>query len=107
MVSAAEFADTLKRNVHQYYGTALVGWVTALAERRAELTKRAADIVAGFRAKFAGGAGPQVGRAAESFALVAAAGEIASGEGITGWPKGAAHRGRCHLLCRVAQGSRH
>lgn len=103
----AAFSEMLKRNTNEYYGTALIAWVTALAERREELVKRAGTLVAEFRAKYAAGAGPQVGRASEAFGLVAAAGELASELGITGWPAGEATSGAaaCFAAWRKDRGT--
>lgn len=91
--SAGAFADMLKRASNQYYGTPLVAWLESLAARRVDLVARARKLADEFKAKYARGVGPQVGRVAESFALVAAAGSLASAEGITGWPEGAAAEG--------------
>lgn len=88
--NAGHFSKMLKANTHLYYGAPLIAWLEALVLKRAPLLKRAHDIVAEFRTKYAQGVGPQVGRVADTFALVAAAGELATEEGITGWPKGAA-----------------
>jgi putative DNA primase/helicase len=103
----AAFSEMLKRNTNEYYGTALIAWVTALAGGREELVKRAGTLVTEFRAKYAAGAGPQVGRASEAFGLVAAAGELASELGITGWPVGEANSGAaaCFAAWRAARGT--
>jgi uncharacterized protein (DUF927 family) len=91
--SAGGFADMLKRASNSYYGTPLLAWLEGLAARRDELVTRARKAADDFKAKHARVAGPQVGRVAESFALVAAAGTLATEEGITGWPPGAAAEG--------------
>jgi putative DNA primase/helicase len=91
--SASAFADMLKRASNDYYGTPLVAWLEALAARRDALVLRARKAADEFKAKYARTGGPQVGRVAESFALVAAAGTLATREGITGWPDGAAFEG--------------
>jgi putative DNA primase/helicase len=103
----AAFSEMLKRNTNEYYGTALIAWVTALAERREELVKRAASLVSDFRVKYAAGAGPQITRASEGFALASAAGELSSELGITGWPAGEAIKGAaaCFEAWRAARGT--
>ena len=87
------FADTLKANAERQHGSAFRTYVEALAgelgahsERlRAEIKRIAAELTPQ-------GAGNQVGRAINRFALVAAAGELATRLGVTGWPEGEALR---------------
>ncbi|MCS0541175.1 DUF927 domain-containing protein [Aeromonas veronii] len=87
------FADTLKTNADRQHGTAFRALVEGLAidldthrERLASEIKRLA------RELTPKGAGNQVGRAINRFALVAAAGELATQLGVTGWPEGEALR---------------
>ncbi|MGU5713522.1 DUF927 domain-containing protein, partial [Aeromonas caviae] len=87
------FADTLKANAERQHGSAFRTYAEALAgelgahsERlRAEIKRIAAELTPQ-------GAGNQVGRAINRFALVAAAGELATRLGVTGWPEGEAMR---------------
>ncbi|MEH8118826.1 DUF927 domain-containing protein [Aeromonas allosaccharophila] len=87
------FADTLKANAERQHGSAFRTYAEALAgelgahsERlRAEIKRIAAELTPQ-------GAGNQVGRAINRFALVAAAGELATRLGVTGWPEGEALR---------------
>ncbi|GJA57965.1 hypothetical protein KAM350_09580 [Aeromonas caviae] len=87
------FADTLKAHCDHQHGSAFRTYVEALAgdleahsERlRAEIKRIAAELTPH-------GAGNQVGRAINRFALVAAAGELATRLGVTGWPEGEALR---------------
>ncbi|WP_049048319.1 DUF927 domain-containing protein [Aeromonas hydrophila] len=93
MAGGRTFADTLKANADHQHGTAFRTYVEALAgdleahsERlRAEIKRLAAELTPQ-------GAGNQVGRAINRFALVAAAGELATRLGVTGWPEGEALR---------------
>lgn len=93
MEGGRTFADTLKANADHQHGTAFRTYVEALAgdleahsERlRAEIKRIAAELTPQ-------GAGNQVGRAINRFALVAAAGELATRLGVTGWPEGEAMR---------------
>ncbi|MGL6418714.1 DUF927 domain-containing protein [Aeromonas allosaccharophila] len=93
MDSGRTFADTLKAHCdHQHgsafrtYAKALAGDLEAHSERlRAEIKRIAAELTPQ-------GAGNQVGRAINRFALVAAAGELATRLGVTGWPEGEAIR---------------
>lgn len=93
MDSGRTFADTLKAHCDHQHGTAFRTYAEALAgelgahsERlRAEIKRIAAELTPQ-------GAGNQVGRAINRFALVAAAGELATRLGVTGWPEGEALR---------------
>ncbi|MFM5744007.1 DUF927 domain-containing protein [Aeromonas veronii] len=93
MEGGRTFADTLKAHCdHQHgsafrtYAEALAGELGAHSERmRAEIKRIAAELTPQ-------GAGNQVGRAINRFALVAAAGELATRLGVTGWPEGEALR---------------
>lgn len=87
------FADTLKANAERQHGSAFRTYAEALAREleahserlRAEIKRIAAELTPQ-------GAGNQVGRAINRFALVAAAGELATRLGVTGWPEGEALR---------------
>lgn len=93
MADGRTFADTLKAHCDHQHGTAfrtyaeaLAGELEAHSERlRAEIKRLAAELTPQ-------GAGNQVGRAINRFALVAAAGELATRLGVTGWPEGEAIR---------------
>ena len=93
MADGRTFADTLKAHCDHQHGTAfrtyaeaLAGELEAHSERlRAEIKRIAAELTPH-------GAGNQVGRAINRFALVAAAGELATRLGVTGWPEGEAIR---------------
>lgn len=91
----AAFADRLRSATAMHYGTAGPTFVTAYL-RDAEAAKRKVretindfrDLAAG---RFNASADGQVKRAASRLGLVAAAGELATAFGITGWAKGAAN----------------
>ncbi|RCE20416.1 DUF927 domain-containing protein [Aeromonas caviae] len=93
MEGGRTFADSLKVHCDHQHGSAFRTYVEALAgdleahsERlRAEIKRIAAELTPQ-------GAGNQVGRAINRFALVAAAGELATRLGVTGWPEGEALR---------------
>lgn len=87
------FADTLKANTERQHGTAF----RALVERLALDLDTHRECLASEIKRFASeltpkGAGNQVGRAINRFALVAAAGELATRLGVTSWPEGEAIR---------------
>lgn len=97
--AGAAFADKLKANATKYHGTASRAFLRALLERG---TDKALGFIAAqrdeFMARLPASAGGQVRRASKLFALIAAAGELASDLGVTGWPAGAAFEavGRVH-----------
>lgn len=90
---AAALSDALKARVAKYYGTPLTAFLTALCEpgKRhgwAAILRRTLD---GFIAQsLPASASGQAHRAAARFGLAAAAGELATAMGITGWPDGTA-----------------
>jgi len=88
---AASFAQELKAAVGKYYGIPARAWVKALAKdpeaMRAQIGKLRQQFVQNLVPQ---GADGQVNRVADRFALLAAAGELATSEGITGWPQGEA-----------------
>lgn len=87
------FADALNEACKHEYGTAFRAYIETLAtgldahkERlKAEIKRLAVELTPT-------GAGNQVGRAINRFAIVAAAGELATELGISGWPQGEATR---------------
>jgi putative DNA primase/helicase len=87
----SEFADALRDATQKYYGTAARAFLKELMQRRDQV----ADSVRQARDNFIkehlpDGADRQVSRAATRFGLVAAAGELATALGITGWENGTA-----------------
>jgi uncharacterized protein (DUF927 family) len=90
---AAALSDALKARVANYYGTPLTAFLTALCEpgKRhgwAAILRRTLE---GFIAEaLPASASGQAHRAAARFGLAAAAGELATAMGITGWPDGTA-----------------
>jgi len=93
MENGRTFADSLKANAESQHGTAFRAFVEGLAaaiEQHCEhLTGEIKRLAGELTPK---GAGNQVGRAINRFALVAAAGELATRLGVTGWPEGEAVR---------------
>ncbi|MFL9592740.1 DUF927 domain-containing protein [Aeromonas schubertii] len=93
MDGGRSFADTLKANAEAHHGTAFRTYAHALTqtmdEQREQLRAEIKQLVAELTPK---GAGNQVGRAINRFALVAVAGELATRLGVTGWPEGEAIR---------------
>ncbi len=87
------FADTLKANAERQHGTAFRALVEGLALDLDTHRECLASEIKRFASELTPkGAGNQVGRAINRFALVAAAGELATRLGVTGWPEGEAIR---------------
>jgi len=96
--SAAEIADTITANAARFYGTAGRAWLEWACAHYAQLPGLLAARIDRYRADFVPeAASEQVRRVGSRFALVAAAGELASEAGITGWKPGHAAWGvrRC------------
>lgn len=92
--SSKAFVDTITKACATHYGEAGLAWLKWLTQHRAEATERAAALMNRFEAE----CGParahaQVMRVAARFALLAAAGELATKAGLTGWELGEAVRG--------------
>jgi uncharacterized protein (DUF927 family) len=88
---AATFAQDLKVAAGRFYGTAARAFLRGLVPELPTIREQ----IGGLRRAFIASAVPQgsdgqVRRVADRFALVAAAGELATSLGITGWPAGAA-----------------
>jgi putative DNA primase/helicase len=88
------FAQMLTENTSRYYGTAIRPWIKSLIRQKdhgaaiAQKLKR--DFVEAYTPKDASG---EVRRVMDVFGLLAAAGEMATAEDLTGWPKGEAEKG--------------
>lgn len=91
MTDGRQFADTLRERQQGQHGTAFRAYVEALANDMNEhSTWMKGEIRRLITTMTPEGAGNQVGRAINRFALVAAAGELATRLGITGWQVGEA-----------------
>jgi len=91
----AEFADRLRRAAASYYGTAGPAFVAALIKDREAALSTVRAAMRGFRDAVITEHGLTSGdgqalRASDRLALIAAAGEMATLWGLTGWPEGAA-----------------
>ncbi|OOH76600.1 DNA/RNA helicase, superfamily II protein [Pseudomonas koreensis] len=90
---AAALSDALKARVAKYYGTPLTAFLTALCEpgKRHGWTAILRRTLESFITQsLPASASGQAHRAAARFGLAAAAGELATAMGITGWPDGTA-----------------
>jgi putative DNA primase/helicase len=88
----SDFADYFtKEACPKYRGAAGPIWVEWLIERGPAVVKELEAMIVGFIAKMVpAGAGGEIQRVARRFAVVGAAGELATEAGITGWKSGVA-----------------
>lgn len=87
--SGGEQASIIAGLYQQYYGTAGIAWLEYLTQDKQSRTQQASDLVQSFINEYSG-LSEQSGRVLASFAVVAAAGEMATDAGITGWQAGQA-----------------
>lgn len=89
--SADAFAKYLTESARKCYGSPIRGYLTAIIQNRDALIRAVRNVRADFRARnVPPDASGEVLRVASRFALVGAAGDFATGEGITGWQEGEA-----------------
>jgi putative DNA primase/helicase len=82
------FARQLKGAARQYYGTPLRAYLDVLAGNRAAAETALRNFQTDFLSRHVpAGSSGEVFRAAQRFGLIAAAGELATDAGITGWEK--------------------
>jgi len=82
-------ADKIKELSHAYYGVAGIAWLEHITSDKAATTANAGQLVSSFMSQYSD-LTAQAHRVAKRFAIVAAAGEMATGAGITGWQAGQA-----------------
>lgn len=88
---AAAFAQSIRTAAGQCYGTAARAFLRAIVPDLDRIRLELAGLRKDFTvAALPPGADGQVRRVADRFALVAAAGDLASALGVTGWPVGTA-----------------
>ena len=87
--TGAAQADKIKELSHAYYGVAGIAWLEHITNDKAATTATARQLVSDFMNQYSDLA-PQAHRVAKRFAIVAAAGEMATLAGITGWQAGQA-----------------
>jgi uncharacterized protein (DUF927 family) len=90
--TTGRFADALRENAGRYYGAIGLEYLRRLVEKRNEQADAIRQCIDNFVSSVVPeGAAGQIARVARRFGLVAAAGELATGYGLTGWPLGAAN----------------
>ena len=87
--TGAAQADKIKELSQAYYGVAGIAWLEHITSDKAATTATARQFVSDFMSNYSDLA-PQAYRVAKRFAIVAAAGEMATLAGITGWQSGQA-----------------
>ena len=86
--SAAQ-ADKIKELSRAYYGSAGIAWLEHITSDKAATTESAGQLVSDFMSQYSD-LTAQAHRVAKRFAIVSAAGELATQAGITGWQAGQA-----------------
>lgn len=87
----AELAEAVASRAARFYGTAGRAWLEWCCEHFTELPELLAGLIERYRREFVPeAASSQVRTVGSRFALVAAAGELATQAGVTGWPAGEA-----------------
>lgn len=87
-----QLAVRLERQTQQCYGTAGPAFIRELINDPGTVKQYIRDSIAQWNQRLPQNADGQVYRVARRFALIGAAGELATITGITGWPEGAAMR---------------
>ena len=82
-------ADRIKELSHAYYGSAGIAWLEHITSDKAATTANAGQLVSSFMNQYSD-LTAQAHRVAKRFAIVSAAGELATQAGITGWQAGQA-----------------
>jgi putative DNA primase/helicase len=102
------FARQLKEAAGRYYGAPLRAYLEFIAAKRAEVESTVRNFQMDFmKNRVPAGAAGEVFRAAQRFAVIAAAGELATGARITGWERGqaTAAAARCFKVWLDARGT--
>lgn len=86
----AKQSDLIKQAAMQYHGTAGQAWIAHITQDKTKLAQQAQQLIDDFMQKYASNGTGQTSRVAKRCAIVAAAGEIATQAGITGWQQGCA-----------------
>ena len=82
-------ADKINELSHAYYGSAGIAWLEHITSDKTATTATAGQLVGDFMSQYSD-LKAQAHRVAKRFAIVAAAGEMATQAGITGWQVGQA-----------------
>lgn len=91
--SGGDLANALKEATRTHYGTAGLAFIDSVATNIAILPPQLKHAIAGFIDEYLpDNAGGQAARVCARFAIMAAAGEIATAYGITGWEAGTAKK---------------
>lgn len=88
-LSPASMALSLKEYTSQYYGAVGIEWLHQVVSKQERIVKFVTDNIKSFvNAVIPPNTSGQISRVARRFALVAAAGELATRLGLTGWEAG-------------------
>lgn len=97
--TAGAFADHLKSGAGQHHGAVFREYLRLLVQDQGKHTSTVKDYRSDWKADYIpAAAGGQVLRVADAFAVVAAAGELATDMGLTGWQEGDAGIAAAHCF---------
>lgn len=87
--SGDTLSKLIKSNANKYYGSVGIAWLEYVAANKESVTRELdSRIKAWLKENVPQGASGQVSRVASRFALIGIAGELATKQGLTGWPIG-------------------
>lgn len=96
---AGAFAQSLTGAAKRFYGSAARAFLRHVVADLDKVKQELAELRRAFvQAALPSGADGQVKRVADRFALVAVAGDLASAQGVTGWPVGTAREAALRLF---------
>lgn len=91
--NGSEFAQKISKEMVNHYGVAFPAFIEWLQSDRESIRERILQAQSSFESKLLSDeASGQARRVASIFALVGAAGELATESGLTGWPSGSAFK---------------
>ncbi|MDO8415962.1 MAG: DUF927 domain-containing protein [Agitococcus sp.] len=91
--SGDALSKLIKSNANKYYGTVGIAWLEYVTANKEGVTRELdSRIKAWLKDNVPHGASGQVSRVASRFALIAASGELATEQGLTGWTIGEANK---------------
>jgi putative DNA primase/helicase len=94
-----KFSKALTSSTSEHYGHAGIEFLRQVIDRKDEIIELVDELEKRFESALPTNSDGQVKRVANRFALIAAAGEIATRFGITGWPKNTAIEASLRCMC--------
>jgi uncharacterized protein (DUF927 family) len=86
----AKQSRLITERANQYYGVAGIAWLEYLTSHKDAVTKQAKQLLKQYQHDLSSSYRGHIQRVANTFAIIAVAGELATQAGITGWQQGRA-----------------